>query len=379
MPHGNTRTTLFVPPVTPYAVSGNGYEVVDADGRSLIDLHSNYTTLVHGHRDPIVHAAIEDALSRGVSFGMQTEAEVLLAEELTARIGAVDLIRFANSGTEAVMMAVRAARAHTGRDRILRFRGAYHGTHDAFLDAGAPGQTRAVTSDTLTVSVDVDTFERAFDANADQLAAVIVDLMPNRAGLVPMPEELIDSVRRRTHKHGVVLIVDEVITFRLAWGGFQERYGLEPDLTTLGKLIGGGFPVGAFGGRGDIMERFDPARNDRVDHGGTFTANPVSMAAGLAAVRRLDVAAIEEINRRGDQLRSRLSALGFQVNGTCSLLRIMDTDPAALWRQFYEAGLLLANNGLIAVSTAMDESVIDEIIARASRVAAADRTRGQMQ
>lgn len=371
MPHGNTRTTLYVPPHPLFLRRGSGYEVEDVDGKRLIDLHGNYTTLVHGHCHPVVEEAAVAAVREGVSFGMQTEADVTLAERLTSRIDALELVRFTNSGSEAVMMALRAARAHTGRPRILRFDGCYHGNHEVFLDRGAPGVPDGVADDVVAVPIDLAAFERAFDEHADQLAAVIIDLMPNRAGLVPMPRELVESVRARTAAHDVLMIVDEVITFRMATGGLQQQVGVRPDLVTLGKVIGGGFPVGAFGGRADVIERFDPARSDRVEHAGTFTANPVTMRAGLAAVDLLDEAALARINALGDRLRAALADRDFDARGAGSLVRIVSADPATTWWAFYEQGLLIANNGLIALSTPMDDAVVNEVVHRAG--AAAER------
>jgi glutamate-1-semialdehyde 2,1-aminomutase len=370
MPNGNTRTTLFVQPHPLMVSRGKGFEIEDVDGQRMIDLHGNYTTLVHGHGHPAITRAAIDALHDGASFGMQTEADVALAEAIVERVDAIERIRFTNSGSEAVMMALRAARAHTGRTHLLRFDGCYHGIHDAFVGERAPGVTPGVTGEVITVPIDLDAFERAVDAHAGTLAAVIIDLMPNRAGLTPMPEELVRAVRARTEAHGIVMIVDEVITFRMARGGLQQRFGVRPDLVTLGKVIGGGFPVGAFGGRAEIMNRFDPSLGNRVDHAGTFTANPVTMRAGRAAVDLLDEDAIARINGLGDVLRPELADMGFDARGAGSLLRVVSDDPAATWWAFAEEGLAIANNGLMAMSTAMDEDTVAEVVERAARAAA---------
>lgn len=364
MPRGNTRTTVFTRPHPIYAARGDGYEIEDVDGRRLIDLHGNYSTLVHGHRHPAVQSAIVAALDDGVSFGMPTEAEIRLAEALCDRSQAIELIRFSNSGTEAVMMAIRAARAFTGRAGVLRFERCYHGGHDAFLGTGAPGLTPGVAGEVVATPIGLEAFERVFQRHADRLAAVVLDLMPNRAGLEPMPAALVDRVRELTAEHGVLLIVDEIITFRLGTGGLAERYGVTPDLVTLGKLIGGGFPIGAFGGKRDIMSTFDPTASSPVVHGGTFTANPVAMRAGLAAVTLLDAGEIERINRLGDALRGALRELGLRTNGMGSLLRVLADDPVQLWWRLYEQRLAIANNGLIALSTVMTDETIDTIVER---------------
>lgn len=354
-------------PHPPYVARAAGYELTDVDGHKVIDLHGNYTTLVHGHRHCAITGAIAAALDAGVSFGLPTESEVQLAEALCARMPALERVRFTNSGTEAVMMATRAARAFTGRSKILRFEGAYHGTHDAFVERRASGITPGVSSEVVVAAAQDAAFERAFDAHADDLAAVVMDLMPNRAGLVPMTTEMVEHVRTRTEKAGVVLIVDEIITSRMSVGGMQAIYGLTPDLVTLGKLIGGGLPVGAFGGRRDIMAAFEPASEAGVDHGGTFIANSLTMAAGLAAVTLLDRPAIDRLNALGDELRRELRALGLHVNGRGSLSRVIAPNPRRFAWEAYACGLAIAGNGLIALSTPMTERVVEEIVARFRR------------
>jgi glutamate-1-semialdehyde 2,1-aminomutase len=211
---------------------------------------------------------------------------------------------------------------------------------------------------------DAERFLAALDEHDGHLACVLMDLMPNRAGLVPAGDAFVDLVRNQTEARGIVWIVDEVITFRLSYGGFADRYDAIPDMVTLGKVIGGGFPVGAFGGRTDIMRVFDPREAEAVDHGGTFSANPVTMSAGLAALRLLDREAIERINGLGDRLRRELQESGYRVNGYGSVLRIVgDLDLTALWWCLYEAGVLIARNGLMSISTAMDDSTIDAVVA----------------
>ena len=307
LPGGNTRTTLFLPPYPPYAAHGAGYELVDADGHRLIDLHANYTSLVHGHAHPeIVEAAIE-AVGGGTAFGLPTASEIELAEELCGRVGAVERLRFTNSGTEAVMMAIRAARAFTGRDGLLRFDGAYHGTADAVSTDTSPGVPEGVARDVVVVPFDdLDAFRAAIDERGEELACVLLDLMPNRVGLRRASEGFARTVREETRRRGILLVLDEVITFRLAPGGLHELYGLHPDLVTFGKIVGGGFPIGAFGGRDDVMAVFDPRRPEPVPHGGTFSANPVAMRAGLAALRLLDGDEIKRINALGEGLRRAL-------------------------------------------------------------------------
>lgn len=371
MAGGNSRTTVFVPPHPPYALRGEGWRVFDVDGRELIDLQCNYASLVHGHAfAPVVEAAAE-ALWQGSAFGLPTPAEVELAELLAARVGWAERWRFAGSGSEAVMMAVRAARAASGRSGLLRFAGCYHGSWDAIVAPGAPGVTGGEQQDTVTVPVgDERAFLAALDEHSGRLACVLLDLMPNRAGLRPASAAFAALVREQCTRRGIALVLDEVITFRLGLGGLQERYGIEGDLLTLGKLIGGGLPIGAIGGRAEWMEVFDPRRPDAVAHGGTFSANPVSLRAGIASVRALDAPAIERIDALGERLRAGLRALGYTVTGRGSLAKLHVEDQVDLWWRLYRAGVLVAGGGLLCVSTPMDEGVIDralEAFARALR------------
>jgi glutamate-1-semialdehyde 2,1-aminomutase len=372
MPGGNTRSTLYIPPVPPYAARGDGCRLTDVDGHVVYDLQNNYTTLVHGHRHPVVMAAAAAALEEGTCFGLPTRHDVALAERIADRVPAVERLRFTNSGSEAVMMAARTARAYTGRDLLLRFAGSYHGISDVALPEDARGLTSAARRDVRTVPVaDAAAFLAALDAEGDQIAAVIIDLMPNRAGLRPVPQDFVDLVRRETKRRGILLIVDEVITLRLEVGGLHARYGLEPDLVTMGKIIGGGFAVGAWGGSAGVMAILDPRANDNVPHAGTFSANPVTTAAGLAALDLLDAAAIERLNAMGDRLRDRVAELGYDVAGSGSLFRLLavlgDYD---LWWRIYRAGLLVATNGLCSLSTVMTDEDVDAI---AERFAAAAR------
>ncbi len=366
MPGGNTRSTLYIPPVPPYARRGTGCRLVDEDGHETFDLQANYTTLVHGHRHPVVMAAATAALEDGTCFGLPSRHDVALAERISERVPVVERLRFTNSGSEAVMMAFRTARALTGRDGILRFEGSYHGIYDAALPAGAAGIPDVVYGDLYDTPVaDEAAFLRALDEHGDRLACVIIDLMPNRAGLRPVPQAFADLVRAETTRRGILLIVDEVITLRLGLSGLHGRYGITPDLVTMGKIIGGGFAVGAWGGPADVMGVLDPRRAGNVPHAGTFSANPVTCAAGLAALDLLDQAAIDRINAHGDRLREAVAAMGYNVAGSGSLFRLLDIlgDYDAWWR-LYNAGVLVATNGLCSLSTVMTDADLEEIAAR---------------
>jgi glutamate-1-semialdehyde 2,1-aminomutase len=368
LPGGSSRSTLFVAPHPPYAHRGEGWRLYDVDGRELIDLNGNYASLVHGHAFPPAVRAAAQALAEGSAFGLPTAAEVELAECLAARLPHAERWRFASSGSEAVMVAVRAARAATGRPGVLRFEGCYHGSWEAVLPAGAPGVPPGAQRDVVSVPVgDGDAFLAALERHGEHLACVLLDLMPNRAGLRPAAPAFAALVREHTARRGIALILDEVITLRLAPGGLQERYGIAGDLVVLGKLIGGGLPIGALGGRAELMDVFDPRRPDAVAHGGTFSANPVSLCAGRAALEALDAAAIARIDALGERLRAGLGELGYTATGRGSLLKVHVPDPPELWWRLYREGVLAAAGGLLSVCTPMDDAVIDRALAAFER------------
>lgn len=369
-PGGSSRTTLSSAGPPYYAARGEGWRVIDVEGRELIDLHGDYSALVHGNAFAPVVAAAREALQAGSAFGLPTAAEVELAECLAGRIGWAERWRFTSSGSEAVMAAVRAARAASGRDRVVRFAECYHGGWDALAQPGAGGVPEGVRRELVTLPLgDGDALVRALGQHDGEIACVLLDLMPNRAGLRPVDAAFARLVREQTRRRGIALIVDEVITFRMAVGGMQELYGIEGDMVTAGKLIGGGMPVGALGGRAEWMDVFDPARADAVALAGTFAANPVSMRAGLAALDALGGAEIERIGALGERLRAGLADLGYEVSGGGSLCKLRADDIEALWRGLYEQGVLIAADGLTCVSTAMDESTVDRALAAFERVA----------
>jgi glutamate-1-semialdehyde 2,1-aminomutase len=343
--------------------------LIDADGNEVLDFQGNYSALVHGHaRREIVDAA-SDAIREGASFGLPTAHEVDLARELSARVPGAERWRFASSGTEAVMMGLRLARFHTGRPLILRFNDCYHGTYDGVLEAGAPGVPTAVGRQVLSIpGGDIEALREALDDYGSCIACVLFDAMPNRAGLVPAAPEYVRWVREETKRRGILLLLDEVITFRIAYGGIQSVYGLRPDISILGKLIGGGFPIGAIGGPADVMGRFDPQTPGHLAYGGTFSANPVSMRAGLASLKLLTGAEIERINRYGDRLRHELGEQGWEVTGRGSLLRIHTQDPVTIWWRLYNEGVMIAANGLMALSTAMEDATVERALAVFGRV-----------
>lgn len=360
LPGGVTRSTVFVPPHPPYAVRGAGARVFDIEGHEVLDANNNYTSLIHGHAHPRLVEAATRAIANGTAFGLPTPSEIELAEALGSRTG-IPHWRFCNSGTEAVMMAIRCARAFTRRDLIVRFSGSYHGAYDDVVDASAPGIPASTSHDVLVLPQgDAAAFEQAMREHGRRVAAVLVDLMPNRAGLRPAAPEFADLLRRRTQADGALLIVDEIITLRTAVGGMSSRYGIAPDIMTVGKIIGGGFPAGGIGGPREVLRPFVPSSPGAVSWGGTFSANPVTMSVGRASLDLLDAAAIARINAAGDALRSRLEEAGVAAAGFGSLLRLSFGRPEDWWT-LYHRGLLVCANGLVALSTAMSDDDVDRI------------------
>jgi glutamate-1-semialdehyde 2,1-aminomutase len=322
LPGGDTRESTFHLPYPLYVERGEGYRLWDVDGNEYLDTHGNHTSLVHGHAHPVVVAALRQQLERGSVHGAPTPAIVALADHLTGRVPSLEMLRFTSSGTEAVMHAIRAARAFTGRTKILKMEGAYHGSYDAtevsvgtIGDASFPsgsleseGLPHGVRIETLVAPFnDVDRGRDLVRRYGHELAAVIVEPMMGR-GAIPADIAFLTMLREETNACGALLVFDEIQTFRLAYGGAQEHAGVIPDLTTLGKVIGGGFPIGAFGGRSDVLQRYAPDRPGHLSHSGTFNGNTMAMVAGLAALELLTKDEIARINALGDRLRVALQA-----------------------------------------------------------------------
>lgn len=323
LPGGNNRSSVFFQPYPVYVAEGAGCRVTDLDGNTYLDFGNNYTAAILGHAHPAVVAALTAQTRRGTSFAAPTAAEVMLARLLAERVPSLERVRFTNSGTEATLMACRAARAFTGKPAIAKFEGGYHGSHEhaevsvaPLLDrAGPPDAPLGVPSipaipegvvrDVLVLPYNnADAAARLIRANRDRLAAVLVEPILGAAKMVPGRPEFLRALREITAECGVLLIFDEVISFRVGPGGAQGLVGIRPDLTTLGKIIGGGLPVGAFGGRADIMALFDPSQgSSRVAHAGTFNGNPMTMEAGIATLRELTPAVYERLGALGHRLR----------------------------------------------------------------------------
>ncbi len=329
---------------------GSGPHLFDVEGKRYIDFLASWGPLILGHAPPDVVEAVCAAARRGTSFGAPHEGEVLLAEEVRAMMPGLELVRMVSSGTEATMSAVRLARAHTGRAKIVKFAGCYHGHADPFLvkaGSGAltfgtpdsPGVTPGTVADTLVADYnDLGSVEALFSSCGPEIAAVIVEPVAGNMGCVPPAGGFLPGLRRLCDDHGALLIFDEVITgFRVAPGGAQALYGVRPDLTTLGKVLGGGLPVAAYGGRRDVMERISPS--GPVYQAGTLSGNPLAMAAGLATLRRLrEPGTYELLESRGARLESilkesaREAGVPLHVNRVGSLLGLFfNPGPVTCW------------------------------------------------
>ncbi|MBA2331456.1 MAG: glutamate-1-semialdehyde 2,1-aminomutase [Actinobacteria bacterium] len=319
--------------------AGEGALIEDVDGRRYVDWVMSWGPLVFGHADPETLEAIGEAARRGTTFGAPTEAEVELAAEIVDAVPSVELVRLVSSGTEAAMSTIRLARACTRRDRILKFAGCYHGHVDALLaDAGSglatlgipssPGVPTGVTADTIVTAFnDVDAVAAAVERYGEGLAAIVVEPVAGNMGVVPPDPGFLEALRALCDASGALLVFDEVITgFRVARGGAQERYGVLPDLTILGKIVGGGLPAAAFGGRAEIMERLAPSGD--VYQAGTLSGNPLATAAGISVLRRLrDPSVYERLEEKGARLEAGLGAFGrVQRVGAMATLFVGDTE-----------------------------------------------------
>jgi glutamate-1-semialdehyde 2,1-aminomutase len=390
MPGGNTRTVLHYAPFPLSMAKGEGARLWDVDGHEYVDFLSEYTAGVYGHSHPAIREAVEEALATGINLGAQNAAEREFAAAVCARFPSIEMVRFTNSGTEANLLALGAARAVTGRDRIMVFEGGYHGGVLGFR--GMPSRVNAPFDVVIAPYNDTEGTRALATAHAAELAAIIVEPMFGTSGCIPAERGFLAALRDLADETGALLVFDEVMTSRLAPGGLQEVHGITPDLTTLGKYVGGGMSFGAFGGRAAVMERFDPRRGDVLAHAGTFNNNQLTMRAGIAGLRVYTPERCRALNAFGDALRGRLNGvarsrgLPMQVTGIGSMMMVHMTggplrnarDAARhearlgdlLFFDLLERGIWVSRRGMINLSLALGEEDGDALVAAFEEFAA---------
>ncbi len=404
LPGADSRSPLFYPPYPVVLEEGHGCWLFDVDGNKLLDFTGNHTSLIFGYGHPQVLDAVRRQLEKGTAFPGVTVPQVRLAKLLCERVPSFERVRFTNSGTEAAMNAIRAARAFTGRHKIAKIEGGYNGSWDDVMVSTHPSGEQAgdvlrpvaapasvgLTPDSIDNVVvlpfnEVEAAARLIEQQGKHLAAVIVEPVLGSAGMIPVEQSYLDMLREVTKRLGILLVFDEVISFRVAYGGAQEYYGVSPDLTCLGKLIGGGFPLGVFGGRSDIMAMFDPSGGrPQIPHPGSYNANPVSLAAGATTLELLTGEVIQLLNLRGESLRHQIrmafedAGLPAQVTGLGSLFAIhLTSHPVKSYRDtmrtnadlrhqvffgLFNEGVLIDPRGVGCVSAAIGEAEIDQFV-----------------
>jgi glutamate-1-semialdehyde 2,1-aminomutase len=403
LPGGVSRNTVIREPHPLYAQQGRGCRVTDIEGVERIDFANNMASLVHGHAHPEVVAAVSAQLERGSCFTLGTEAEIVYAELLCERFPSFDKIRFVNSGTEAVMGCLKAARAFTGRPKIAKAEGAYHGLYDYaevsqtadpanWGDIDHPssvpvarGTPMGALGDVVIIPFnDTERALRILEEHQDDLACILLDPMPHRVGLMPANPDFVRAMRSWCDAHGALLVFDEVITLRSTYRGAQAWFDASPDLTAMGKMIGGGFPVGALAGRADVMDVMNPLTKPLAfPHSGTFSANPITMIAGYTSMKLFDEEAVERLNRLADRARAQITEaisvadVDACVTGAGSMFRVhMQARPPRDYRSgwmtprharrlkvvldhLFAHGFMMINTCSATLSTAMTEREID--------------------
>ena len=374
LPGGETRSVTYYPPYPVVVVGGEGARILDLDGNEYVDVLNNYTSLVHGHAAPAIVDAVETALKAGSAHGAPTEHLLALAESIVSRYPAAQLVRFTNSGTEAAMLALRLARHATGRRRFVMFEGGYHGTSPEFADPG-PEVVRVPYNDVGALRAAVD----------ELIAAVFAEPFLGSGGVVPAADGFLREIEQTAHSAGARFVLDEVQSLRTAYAGVHTLLGLRPDLILMGKIIGGGFPVGALGGSTQLMGMTAADRPGALKHSGTFNGNPVTTAAGLASMKLLDAAAIELLNQRADSLANRIEVSGrarhlpvvVTRHGSIVQVHFSKTPPtaaaavrqepasavAALHTSLLLHGVFAAPRGMLNMSTALTDSDLDRVAA----------------
>ena len=404
MPGGDTRASSYYSPYPAYMAHGEGCHLYDHDENEYIDFLNNYTSLIHGHAHPPTVSAIQEQAARGTVLGSAAEVTVEHAELLCDRVPSFESVRYCNSGTEATHLAMRAARAFTGRDIIIKMDGGYHGSHDYVQvnvqpdtnEEGLPRRrltTRGVPAAVLEGMLvapfnDLDALRDLLHAHSDDIAGIILEPAIGAGGGVEPEPGYLEGVRQLADSYGVLLIFDEIMTFRQDVGGFQAALGVTPDLTSVAKFIGGGLPLAVFGGRQEIMAPFAPSHPQTIPHNGTFNANNITMAAGLATMKEFGAEQVARINQLGQRLRKGLNAAfqesGIRIRavGTGSIIRIHWSDgkirtardavaaqekaldfPRLLHLEMMNRGIFSAPRCQYAISTPMTEKEIDTAVA----------------
>lgn len=406
LPGGVSRNTIFRKPHPFYADKGEGCYVTDVEGVTRIDFANNMASLIHGHAYPGIVNSVSAQLAKGSCFTMATEAEIDYAELLCERVPSFDKIRFVNSGTEAVMAMLKASRAYTSKAKIAKVEGAYHGAYDYaevsqtanpsnWGDIDKPNSTPVAVGTPIKALEDVvvipfNDVERAINIlnqHKDDIACILVDLLPHRVGLIPASNEFINALHKWTRDNKSLLVFDEVITFRTNYSGAQQNYDVSPDLTALGKVIGGGFPAGALAGCDEVMKVLDPTEPKvLLPHSGTFSANPITMTAGFAAMKDFDQAAVTKLNDLAIYAKKEITkviddiGINACVTGAGSMFRVhLKAQPPKNYREAYvdktesalitklldhlfENGVMLINTCSATLSTAMSKKEIDHLV-----------------
>jgi glutamate-1-semialdehyde 2,1-aminomutase len=406
-PGGDTRMSAHYSPYPLFMERGEGFRIYDADGHEFIDFMNNFTSLLLGHAHPAVVEAVTEQVRCGTAYAAPTRSQVELARGLCERVPSLEQLRFCSSGSEATLMTLRCARAFTGRQKVMKMEGGYHGSYELAEVSLVPLPNRcgplerpnslpvdrstpeSVLRDTVVAPYNEPEFAaRLIEERAEELAAVILEPLLGSMGMVPASREFLQTLREVTAARGIVLIFDEVISLRLGDGGAQQVHGVEPDLTAMGKIIGGGLPIGAIGGRRDLLQIFNPDGPEPVFHASTFSGNPLSMAAGLATLREFTPAVRERINRLGDRLREgfnrafQTAGIRGQAIGQGSLVNLHLTDrpirnardslggmiqagPVArlLHLGMVRRGITSASRLMYCISTLMGETEIDTAVA----------------
>jgi len=383
MPGGNTRSVLFYPPFPLTIARAEGCRLWDMDGHEYLDFIAEFTAGIYGHSHPVIRRAIDAALDNGMMLGGHNLLEAQLAALICRRFAGIEQVRFTNSGTEANLMALAAAKLHTQRTKIIVFKGGYHGAVLTFASGNHPVN---VPHEFLLADYNrLASVQNLFDEYPGQIAAILVEPMQGAGGCIIGQPDFLNGLRTLASAHGTLLIFDEVMTSRLSAGGMQEISGITADLTTLGKYMGGGLPFGAFGGRADIMAQFDPRQSNATPHAGTFNNNVLSMAAGFAGLSQLYTAsAARQLNERADRLRDQLNALcvahglALQFTGAGSIMNLQAGTHAIrsitdlpdhhtqvkdlFFFHMLEHGIYLARRGLIVLSLPIKEPHIQRML-----------------